>query len=361
MKKGDGKIFLEALRELELEKGMDQEELIQSIENALFIAYKKQYKDMENAVVEINRKSGDVKIFAKKIVVDDVENPTLEISLKDAKQLKKSIKLGSEILIELNADDFKRKAIQNAKQIIIQKVREFEKQNTYISYKKLEHKMITAEVKKTDENGNVYIEMGPLEAVVSAKDLLEKDNFKQGDRIVVYVGEVEEGTKFSRILISRKVPELLVKLFEREVPEIESGLIKIHSVAREAGQRSKIAVYSEDENLDIKGACIGKNGSRINSIMNEIQGEKIDIVIYEPDIRLFVRNALSPAEISAIEVVKDENDRLVAQVDVTPTQFSAAIGKKGQNVRLASKLCDIKVVIQTLENEIVEEEVEIYE
>lgn len=357
MKKSDGKLFLEALDELELEKGMDREELIQSIENALFVAYKKQYKDLENATVQINRKSGDVKIYSIKNVVENVENDILEISLEDAKKVKKSVSVGDTVEIEINSEEFKRKAIQNAKQIVIQKVREFEKQYTYQSFKKLEFKIVTAEVKKTDENGNVYIEMGKLEAVVSFKDLLPNDNFKQGDKILVYVSEVEEGTKYSRILITRRSPELVIKLFEREIPEIENGLINIVGISREAGERTKIALASNDENLDIRGACIGKNGSRINSILKELSGEKIDLVLYDEDIRIFVKNALSPAEIEAVEIVKEEEeDRLIAKVDVLPTQFTSTVGKKGQNVRLASKLCDIKIVIETLEVDNISEE-----
>lgn len=354
----DNKAFLEALRELEEEKGMDKDELINSIENALHVAYKKQYKDSDNSIVNINRKTGDVKIYAKKIVVENVENKNLEIDLEEAKVFKKTAKIGDEILIEQDAENFKRTAIQNAKQVVIQKVREFEKYSIYRAFKKIEHTVVLADVQKTDENGNLHIEINGLEAIVPSRELTPTDVYEQGDKVAVYIGSVEEGSKFNRVLISRKSPELIKKLFEREIPEIESGLIEIKSIARDAGSRTKIAVYTEDKNLDLKGACIGRNGSRISTIINELNGEKLDIVEWNEDIRIFVKNALSPAEIKSIEIVKIEGD-VVAKVEVSPEEFSVAIGKKGQNTKLASKLCDIKIeviveeVLTENENEII--------
>lgn len=355
MKSKDSKVFLEALTELEIEKGIDREEMLKSIENALYVAYKKQYKDSDNAKVEINRKTGEVKIFSIKTVVEGNEILTnTEISLDLAIKQKRNVKLGDELLLEVDAENFKRAAIQNAKQIVIQKVREFEKLSIYRTFKNIEHEIVTALVKKTDENGNLYVEINGIEAIVPKKELTPLDIYEQGDNITVYIGDVLEGTKNNKITISRRVNELVEKLFEREIPEITEGLLEIKSIAREPGVRSKVAIYSQDENLDVKGACIGKNGSRIANIVNELQGEKIDIIMWDEDIRIFVKNALNPAEIRSIEIVKI-GEETIAKVEVDADQLSLAIGKKGQNSRLANKLCNLKVVIEAINNKSLED------
>lgn len=355
MKNKDNKIFLEALDELEKEKGINREEMLQSIETALYTAYKKQFQDVENARVEINRDTGDVKIFAiKEVVAEDDVNTNKQIGKNIASKLKKGIKVGSEIKIELDAENFKRTAIQNAKQMVIQKVREFEKQYVYKIFKEIEHSLVTAVIRKTDENGNLYVEINSMEAIIFKNELTDLDKFKQGDKAVVYVGDILEGNKYNKINLSRKAPELLLKLFEREVPEISEGLIEIKSIAREPGVRSKVAIYSKDPNLDLKGACIGKNGTRISNIINELKGEKIDLVVWDEDIRIFVKNALNPAEINSIEIIKNDNDEIIAKVEVDNEQLSLAIGKKGQNTRLANKLCNIKIVVEVSENALTE-------
>lgn len=368
MKSKDQRIFLEALDELEKEKGIVKEELLEAVETALLAAYKKNYGEKDNAIVTINRTSGDVKVFSRKLVVEKVENPEEEISLTDALSLKKRIKLEDTIDIELNAESFKRNAIQNAKQIVVQKVRECEKKNIFNKFKQIENTITSATVRKTDEKGNLYVDINGLEAIIPEKELSEADKFIQGDRIKLFVGNVEESTKYTKSFLSRKVENLMLGLLELEIPEIEDGTIEIKKIAREAGSRTKIAVYSKDENLDVKGACIGKNGMRIQSIIDELKGEKIDIVLWNEDIRFFVKNALNPAEVVSVEIVEQDGEE-VARVEVEESQLSLAIGKKGQNSRLAARLCGIKIDIHTVvkekkenieivENETVNEEIE---
>lgn len=349
MKSKDQRIFLEALDELEKEKGILKEELLEAVETALLAAYKKNYGETDNAEVYINRTTGEVKVFSKKVVVEKVENSDEEISYEDAITFKKRIKLGDVLEIEINADSFKRNAIQNAKQIVVQKVRECEKKTIFNKFKEIENSIVSSVVRKTDEKGNLYVDINGLEAIVPEKELSQTDVFVQGDRIKLYVGSVEENSKYTKCFLSRKSENLLRGLMELEIPEIADGTIEIKSIAREAGNRTKIAIYSEDKNLDIKGACIGKNGRRIQSIIDELKGEKIDIIIWDEDIRYFVKNALNPAEILSVEII-EEGETQIAKVEVREDQLSLAIGKKGQNSRLAAKLCGIKIDINIIED-----------
>lgn len=355
MKGRDQKIFLEALDELEKEKGILKEELLETIETALLAAYKKNYGEKDNVKVTINRNSGDVKVYSQRLIVENVENPEEEISLEDAISVKKRAKLGDILDFEINAESFKRNAIQNAKQIVVQKVRECEKRNIFNKFKEIENSIVSANVRKTDEKGNLYVDINGLEAIVPQKELSPTDKFVQGDRIKIFIGEVEEATKFTKTFVSRKSEELLRGLLELEVPEIYEGIIEIKNIAREAGSRSKVAVYSDDKNLDVKGACIGRNGMRIQTIIDELQGEKIDIVLWNEDVKEFVKNALNPAQVLAVEVVEEGEDNLkVAKVVVAENQLSLAIGKKGQNSRLAARLCGVKIDIHTKLDEVAE-------
>ena len=348
MKGRDQKIFLEALDELEKEKGILKEELLETIETALLAAYKKNYGEKDNVKVTINRNSGDVKVYSQRLIVENVENPEEEISLEDAISVKKRAKLGDILDLEINAESFKRNAIQNAKQIVVQKVRECEKRNIFNKFKEIENSIVSANVRKTDEKGNLYVDINGLEAIVPQKELSPTDKFVQGDRIKIFIGEVEEATKFTKTFVSRKSEELLRGLLELEVPEIYEGIVEIKNIAREAGSRSKVAVYSSDENLDVKGACIGRNGMRIQTIIDELQGEKIDVVLWNEDVREFVKNALNPAQVLSVEIVEEGEDNLkVAKVVVAENQLSLAIGKKGQNSRLAARLCGVKIDIHT--------------
>lgn len=347
MKAKEQGIFLAALDELEKEKGLKKDELLSAIETALLAAYKRNYKDAENAYVEINKETGDVKVKAKKEVVEKVDTPATQISLEEAKIYSKRAKIGSVIDVEINAEHFKRNAIQNAKQIVIQKVREHEKLNIYNKFKLLEDSLVNALVKKTDEQGNLYVEINGIETIIPTRNLNPNDSFVQGDIISVYIGTVEEGTKFTKVDFSRNSEKFLEKLFEREIPEIATGEIVIKSIAREAGSRSKVALYSDDVNLDVKGACMGPNKMRLEAILSELQGEKIDLIIWDEDTRNYVSSALAPASVFSTEIVQ-EGDEIIARICVDNSQLSLAIGKKGQNSRLASKLCKIKIDIKGL-------------
>ncbi len=346
MKSKDAKIFLEALEELEKEKGISKESLLSTVEQALLAAYKKNYGEEENVEVEIDRETGDVKIYEVKTVVptEDLYDAAIEISYDDALEIKKRVKIGEVIRIEVNCEEFRRNAIQNGKQIVIQKVREAEREYIYDRFKVKEHDIINGIIRRIDERKNVFIEFDGIEAILPPVEQSPADTYRVGERIKVYLAEVEKTNKFPKIVISRKHEGLLRKLFELEIPEITSGLIEIKAVAREAGSRAKVAVYSTDPNIDTVGACIGQKGLRIKNIVNELNGEKIDIVVWKESIEEFVSAVLSPAKVVSVEVVEEEN---TARVIVDNSQLSLAIGKNGQNARLAAKLTGMRVDIKT--------------
>ena len=346
MKSKDAKIFLEALEELEKEKGISKESLLSTVEQALLAAYKKNYGEEENVEVEIDRETGDVKIYEVKTVVptEDLYDAAIEISYDDALEIKKRVKIGEVIRIEVNCEEFRRNAIQNGKQIVIQKVREAEREYIYDRFKVKEHDIINGIIRRIDERKNVFIEFDGIEAILPPVEQSPADTYRVGERIKVYLAEVEKTNKFPKIIISRKHEGLLRKLFELEIPEITSGLIEIKGVAREAGSRAKVAVYSADPNIDTVGACIGQKGLRIKNIVNELNGEKIDIVVWKESVEEFVSAVLSPAKVVSVEVVEEEN---TARVIVDNSQLSLAIGKNGQNARLAAKLTGMRVDIKT--------------
>lgn len=346
MKSKDAKIFLEALEELEKEKGISKESLLSTVEQALLAAYKKNYGEEENVEVEIDRETGDVKIYEVKTVVptEDLYDAAIEISYDDALEIKKRVKIGEVIRIEVNCEEFRRNAIQNGKQIVIQKVREAEREHIYDRFKVKEHDIINGIIRRIDERKNVFIEFDGIEAILPPVEQSPADTYRVGERIKVYLAEVEKTNKFPKIVISRKHEGLLRKLFELEIPEITSGLIEIKAVAREAGSRAKVAVYSADPNIDTVGACIGQKGLRIKNIVNELNGEKIDIVVWKESVEEFVSAVLSPAKVVSVEVVEEEN---TARVIVDNSQLSLAIGKNGQNARLAAKLTGMRVDIKT--------------
>lgn len=346
MKSKDAKIFLEALEELEKEKGISKESLLSTVEQALLAAYKKNYGEEEDVEVEIDRETGDVKIYEVKTVVptEDLYDAAVEIAYDDALEIKKRVKIGEVIRIEVNCEEFRRNAIQNGKQIVIQKVREAEREYIYDRFKVKEHDIINGIIRRIDERKNVFIEFDGIEAILPPVEQSPADTYRVGERIKVYLAEVEKTNKFPKIVISRKHEGLLRKLFELEIPEITSGLIEIKAVAREAGSRAKVAVYSADPNIDTVGACIGQKGLRIKNIVNELNGEKIDIVVWKESVEEFVSAVLSPAKVVSVEVVEEEN---TARVIVDNSQLSLAIGKNGQNARLAAKLTGMRVDIKT--------------
>lgn len=344
MKGKDFKSFLEAVEELEKEKGIEKERLLETIETALLAAYKKNYGDDKNAKIEINRENGEVKIYSKRIVSDIVLKQNQEISLEEAKKINKKAEIGDEIDIEEKCEEFRRNAIQNAKQIVIQRVREAERENIYKKFKDKEKQLINGIIRRIDERGNVFIEFGGVEAPLTTSEQSTADLYRVGERIKVYVSEVEETSKFPKIVISRKSEGFLQKAFEMEIPEIEEGIIEIKSISREAGSRAKVAVYSPNPEVDTIGACIGQKRTRIKNIVDELNGEKIDIVNWKEDKTEFVLAALSPAKVKSVEMV---DNGTTARVIVPESQLSLAIGKNGQNARLAAKLTGIRIDIKT--------------
>jgi len=349
MKAKDSKIFLEALDELEKEKGISKESVLEAIELALLAAYKKNYGEDENVEVIVDRESGEIKVLASKTVVDadDLLDPNEEISLEDAKEIKKRVKIGDVLKFEVSCDNFRRNAVQNGKQIVIQKVREAEREHIYEKFKERENDIVSGIIRRIDNKKNIFIEIDGIELILPPAEQSYSDIYRVGERIKVYVYNVEKTNKFPKILISRKNEGLLKKLFEIEIPEISAGIIEIKSVAREAGSRAKVAVYSQVPNIDTVGACIGQKGTRIKNIVDELNGERIDIVEWKELMEQFVSAVLSPAVVSSVEILEDGT----AKVLVEPSQLSLAIGKNGQNARLAARLTGTRVDIKVLEKE----------
>ena len=349
MKGKDFKLFLEALGELEREKGISKEKMFETIESAIFAAYKKNYGEDKNIAVEMDRENGDINVHCMKTIVKEVNDEADEITLANAQALtksKKSLAIGDEIKVEVKCEEFRRNAIQNAKQIVIQRVREAERETIFKNFKAKEGDIINGIIRRIDEKGNVYIEFSSVEAVLTTQEQSTSDRYKVGERIKVYVVEVEQTSKFPKIVISRKHEGLLRKMFEMEVPEIDEGIIEIKAVAREAGSKAKIAVYSANEEVDTIGACIGQKGLRIKAVGDELNGEKIDIVAYRNNIEEFVSAALSPAKVNSVEMIENGT---TARVLVFGNQLSLAIGKNGQNARLAAKLTGTRIDIKTEE------------
>lgn len=353
MKGKDLKIFLEAVEILEKEKGISKESLLETIEQALLAAYKKNYEEDGNVEVSIDRETGDIKVFSTKEIIEEVLDPALEISLEDAHKVDKNAQLGDFIKVEEKCEDFKRNAIQNGKQIVIQKVREAERNSVYERFKEKEFNIINGVIRRIDERKNIHIEFDKTEAILPIAEQSASDVYRIGERIKVYVVEVEKRSKFPKIVISRKHEDFLKELFKLEIPEIEDGTIEIKSVSREAGSRAKVAVYSTQEGIDTIGACIGQKRQRINTIVEELNGEKIDIIEWKEDKVEFVSAALSPAKVKTVDILEDG---VTARVMVDPSQLSLAIGKNGQNARLAAKLTGMRIDIKTDEEEAVSEE-----
>ncbi|NIO00935.1 MAG: transcription termination factor NusA [Candidatus Latescibacteria bacterium] len=323
----------DALNQLIREKRLDRKLLMETLSAGLSSAIKKKFgTNAEAEVVEDGR--GNIEVYLLKTVVEDVENEGSEISIADAKQFLKKPKLGDQVRISVPFEAFGRNAIQITKQILTQKIREFERDRTYEEYKDRVGEVVSGTVQQIDRN-NILVNLGNAEATIPRKEQIRRERYNQGSSIRACITKVDKDAKGSMITLSRTSPEFLKKLFSHEVPEIYEGLIEIKSVAREAGGRSKIAVYSRDERVDAVGACVGMKGSRVQAVVNELSGERIDIVPWSEDISAFVSRALSPAKISGVRVDSDNKTVLVI---VEEDQLSLAIGKEGQNVRLASKL-----------------------
>ena len=337
------KELMEALDMLEKEKDISKETLFDAIENSLITACKNQFDRADNVKVEIDRETCDFLCYAEKEVVDEVEDDVLQISLEDAKAISSKAKLGDMLHVEIKSKEFGRIATQNAKNVILQKIREEERSVIYNQYYEKEKDVVTGIVQRYIGR-NISINLGKTDAVLNESEQVRGENFKPTERIKVYILEVKNTPKGPRILVSRTHPELVKRLFETEVTEIKDGTVEIMSIAREAGSRTKMAVRSNNPNVDAVGACVGMNGARVNSIVEELRGEKIDIINWDENPGILIQNALSPAKIVAVFADPDEK---TAKVVVPDYQLSLAIGKEGQNARLAARLTGYKIDIKS--------------
>lgn len=341
--KDNGQGFLEALKELGREKGIAPEILFDAIEAALISAYKRNFGSAQNVRVTLDRETGAYHVYAIKTVVEEVENEVLEIGLGQARAIKPEYEVGDILEIEVTPANFGRIAAQTAKQVVVQRIREAERGIIYEEFMSRESDIITGLVQRV-ENRNVFIDLGRTEAVLTPTEQIAGETYVHGDRIKAYIVEVKKTNKGPQIVVSRTHPGLLKRLFELEVPEIQDGIVELKSVAREPGMRSKIAVYSKDENVDPVGSCVGHKGMRVQAIVDELGSEKIDIVKWNADSAKYIANALSPAKVVSVAVNEEEK---ISRVVVPDYQLSLAIGKEGQNARLAAKLTGWKIDIKS--------------
>ena len=337
------KELMEALDILEKEKEISKETLFEAIENSLITACKNHFGKADNVKVEIDRETCDFLCYAEKEVVKEVEDDVLQISLADAKEVSKKAKVGDMLRVEIKSKEFGRIATQNAKNVILQKIREEERSVIYNQYYEKEKDVVTGIVQRYIGR-NISINLGKADAILNESEQVRTEHFRPTERIKVYILEVRNTPKGPRILVSRTHPELVKRLFESEVTEIKDGTVEIMSIAREAGSRTKLAVRSNNPNVDAVGACVGINGARVNSIVDELCGEKIDIVNWDENPGNLIQNALSPAKIVAVFADPDEK---TAKVVVPDYQLSLAIGKEGQNARLAARLTGYKIDIKS--------------
>ncbi len=335
--------LLDALTMLEREKGISKEILLDAIEAALISAYKRNFNQAQNVRVDVNPERGSMKVYARKDIVDDVFDPRLEISAQQARLINPNYQVGDVVEIEVTPKDFGRIAAQTAKQVVTQRVREAERGVIYTEFIDREEDIMTGIVQRQDARF-IYVNLGKIEALLPAAEQMPNESYKPHDRIKVFLTKVEKTTKGPQIFVSRTHPGLLKRLFELEVPEIYDGTVEIKSVAREAGDRSKISVHSDNRDLDPVGSCVGPKGARVQAIVNELKGEKIDIVKWSKDPVDFVANALSPSQVD--EVIVNEEDKATTVI-VPDNQLSLAIGKRGQNARLAAKLTGWKIDIKS--------------
>ena len=338
------KEMLNALDTLEAEKGVSKEIVIEALEAALVSAYKRHYGQSQNVEVEFNEKKGDIHVYAVKEVTEEVMDSQLEVSLKDAMEINPAYEIGDTIRFEVTPKDFGRIAAQTAKQVILQRVREAERSIIYNEYSAYEKDIMQGVVERQD-NRYIYVNLGKIEAVLSKQDQMPNEHYKPHDRIKVYVSRVENTSKGPQVFVSRSHPDLLRRLFEQEIPEVYDGIVEIVSIAREAGDRAKVAVRSTDPNIDPVGTCVGPKGQRVQAIVNELKGENMDIVEWDEDPAVFIANSLNPAQVE--DVIFDIDNPKVCTVVVPDYQLSLAIGKRGQNARLAAKLTAHKIDIKS--------------
>lgn len=344
MKAIDNKELEIALEALEKERGIKKEYLMEQIEAALITAYKNNYKDSENVQVVIDRETGETHIYAVKEVVTKLENPVLQIAKTEAVKINKQLKVGDTVNIEINPRNFGRIAAQTAKQVIIQKLREAERDLVFSEFNERKGEIVSGIVQKAD-TGTIILDLGKLEGIMPAKEQISIEKFRVNDKVKAYVIDVVRGTKGApQVIVSRTAPDFVKKLFEFEIPEIYEGLIEVKSVSRDPGNRCKVAVHAQNENIDPVGSCVGQKGVRIQNIINELSGEKIDVIEWNEDPSIFISSALLPAKVMAVDINEEE---LSARVIVPDDQLSLAIGKAGQNARLAARLTNWKIDIKS--------------
>ena len=343
--KADRTELIEALNAIEKEKQISKDIILEAIENSLLAACKNQFGKSENIRVNIDRETGEVKVFADYEVVEDdmIEDDALQIGITEAKlRFRDDVEVGEKVSTEVTPKNFGRIAAQKAKQVVVQKIREEERKVLYVQYLEKEREVITGIVQRYSGK-NVCINLGRVDAILMESEQVRGEHFRPTEHIKLYVVEVKDTPKGPRITVSRSHPEFVKRLFEEEVTEIQDGIVTIESIAREAGSRTKIAVSTVDPNVDAVGACVGMNGSRVNAIVNELRGEKIDRVNWSDMPEIFIENALSPAVVMDVSI--DEYEK-TARVIVPENQLSLAIGKEGQNARLAAKLTGYKIDIK---------------
>lgn len=344
-----GTALFEACEQLERERGISKDVLIVSLCDAMVAAYKKHMhiKEATNIEAILDEQSGEIGVFRTKLVVDEVENEDEQISLKDAKEIDEDVELDDEVKIEVTPDQFGRIAAQSAKQVITQRIREAERTMVLAEFMEKKGTLTTGIIQRV-ENRNVIVNIGKTDAIMPQKEQIPGEYYKSGNRIRVFVLNVKETTRLPQVIVSHAHAEIVRELFELEVPEIEDGIVEIKSISREAGFRTKIAVWSNDPEVDSVGACIGPRGSRIQTIVGELKNEKIDIVRYSEDPVEYIVNALSPARIVSVDILADDEYSKEALVVVPDDQLSLAIGREGQNVRLAHKLTGWKIDIKSV-------------
>ena len=340
----------EVFEELEREKGISREVIVSSLCDAMVAAYKKHLhvKELINVEAILDEQGGEIGIFKGKTVVESVEDPDNEISLTDAKEIDEDVEIGDEVRLEVTPEQFGRIAAQAANQVLTQRIREAEKNLVLNEFLDKKGTLITGIIQKVDDRRNVIVNIGKIDAIMPRKEQIPGEYYKPGNRIRVFVLNVKETTRLPQVIVSHAHPEIVRELFELEVPEIEDGIVEIKSISREAGYRTKIAVWSNDPEVDSVGACIGPRGSRIQTIVNELKNEKIDIVRYSLDPVEYIVNSLSPARVVSVDIMADDEYDHEALVVVPDDQLSLAIGREGQNVRLAHKLTDWKIDIKSV-------------
>ena len=344
-----GTALFEACEQLERERGISKDVTIASLCDAMVAAYKKHMRTKEATNIEaiLDEQSGEIGVFSTKLVVDKVEDPETQISLDDAKEIDEDVEIDDEVKIEVTPDQFGRIAAQSAKQVITQRIREAERNLVLQEFMDKKGTLTTGIIQRV-ENRNVIVNIGKIDAIMPQKEQIPGEYYKPGNRIRVFVLNVKETTRLPQVIVSHAHAEIVRELFELEVPEIEDGIVEIKSISREAGYRTKIAVWSNDPEVDSVGACIGPRGSRIQTIVGELKNEKIDIVRYSEDPVEYIVNALSPARVVSVDILADDEYAHEAMVVVPDDQLSLAIGREGQNVRLAHKLTGWKIDIKSV-------------